>query len=192
LVTEESLIEGCISGKREFQELLYKRYAGKMLSVCSRYVKSREEAEDIAQEGFVKVFRSIATFQRIGPLENWIRRIMINTALGYLRAQKRGLDFTDIEHLKCHPKSDQDTLSEINAKDLVGLIHSLPTGYRAVFNLFVMEGYSHLEIAAMLSISEGTSKSQLAKARNWLKKNINSNLSASSGEPITEVQLKSQ
>jgi RNA polymerase sigma factor (sigma-70 family) len=193
LVTEESLIEGCISGKREFQELLYKQYSGKMLSVCNRYVRSREEAEDIAQEGFVKVFKNIANFQRIGPLENWIRRIMINTALGYLRAQKRELDFADIDNVKYHPKSDYDTVSDINTKDLLALIQSLPTGYRAVFNLFVMEGYSHQEIAELLNISDGTSKSQLAKARNWLKKNINNNLSTNSGEePVTEAQLKSQ
>ncbi|HEY6159610.1 MAG TPA: RNA polymerase sigma factor [Bacteroidia bacterium] len=189
-MTEESLIEGCISGKREFQELLYRQYSGKMLAICCRYVRSREEAEDIAQEAFVKVFRNIHTFQRLGPLENWIKRIMVNTALAYLRKQKRGIDFADIDHVKHHPHSEQDTLSDINAKDLVALVQNLPSGYRAVFNLFVMEGYSHEEIAAMLGISEGTSKSQLAKARNWLKKNINANLSAKSGQNLTEAQTK--
>lgn len=143
-----------------------------MLSVCNRYVRSREEAEDIAQEGFVKVFRNIHRFQHMGPLENWIRRIMINSALAYLRSQKREPDFSDIDHVKFHPKSDLDTISEINARDLVNLVQHLPTGYRMVFNLFVMEGYSHQEIGELMNISEGTSKSQLAKARNWLRKNI--------------------
>ena len=149
-----------------------------MLSVCNRYVRSREEAEDIAQEGFVKVFRSLKQFQRIGPLENWIRRIMINTALAYLRSRKREPDFSDIDNVKYHPKSDYDTISDINSKDLMGLIQTLPDGYRMVFNLFVMEGYSHQEIGEMMNISEGTSKSQLSKARNWLKKNITENLEA--------------
>ena len=176
MVTEDELIEGCIANKREYQKLLYEKYCNKMLAVCFRYCQSREEAEDVVQDAFIKVFKNIATFQKLGPLDAWIRRIMVNTALGYIRARKREIDFADIEKVNFHPESEFNTISEINAKDLTNLIGKLPDGYRMIFNMFVIEGFSHQEIADQLGISEGTSKSQLAKARNWLKKNININL----------------
>jgi RNA polymerase sigma-70 factor (ECF subfamily) len=155
LATEEHILEGCISGKREFQELLYKKHSGKMFAVCLRYCRNREEAEDVLQEGFVTVFRNISAFRRDGSLEGWIR------------ARKNKMQFSDVDDLssRYHPESYADTASEINAKELKHMLDMLPEGYRMVFNLFAIEGYSHREIGEMLNISEGTSKSQLSKAR---------------------------
>jgi RNA polymerase sigma-70 factor (ECF subfamily) len=175
LNTEESILDGCISGKREFQELLYKRYSGKMFALCLRYCRNRpdgeREAEDVLQEGFITVFKNIHTFRRDGSLEGWIRRIIVNTALMHLRATKKELDFSDIDDLSghYHPESHFDTAAEVNAKELTRMLDLLPEGYRIVFNLFAIEGYSHKEIAETLGISEGTSKSQLSKARGYLQ-----------------------
>lgn len=173
--TEERILEGCISGKREFQELLYKQYSGKMFALCLRYCRNRpdgeREAEDVLQEGFIAVFRNIQSFRRDGSLEGWIRRIIVNTALMHLRAKKKELDFSDIDDVagRYHPESYFDTDSEINAKELTRMLDQLPEGYRLVFNLFAIEGYSHKEIAESLGITEGTSKSQLSKARGCLQ-----------------------
>ncbi|HWY37538.1 MAG TPA: RNA polymerase sigma factor [Bacteroidia bacterium] len=167
--TEEQIVRGCVAGKREFQKKLYDTYAGKMLFVCMRYTKNREEAEDVMQEGFIKIFRNIQGFKFLGSFEGWVRRIMVHTAIEHIRRKKQTTVFDDIEDLVHHPESETDAAGKIGEKELLKMIRLLPDGYRAVFNMYVIEGYSHKEIAGMLEISEGTSKSQLSKAKNHLK-----------------------
>lgn len=175
MYSEQELIAGCVSNKREFQKLLYQKFAGKMLSLCLRYFKSREEAEDILQDGFVKVFKNIEKYEGTGSFEGWIKRIMVNTALEELRKKKKEFITRDIDELYIQPESLDKTDSSINTKDLINYIQALPDGYKLVFNLFVIEGYSHGEISKMLNINEGTSKSQLSKARGYLQKMMSQN-----------------
>ncbi len=142
-----------------------------MFALCLRYCRNREEAEDVLQNGFITVFRNIQNFRGDGSFEGWIRKIIVNTALMHLRSKKNELNFSDVEELgtKAHPESQFDIASEINANELKKMLDRLPEGYRLVFNLFAIEGYSHKEIGVMLNINEGTSKSQLSKARNYLQ-----------------------
>ena len=183
-MTDEHILDGCISGKREFQELLYKRFSGKMFALCLRYVRNRDEAEDVLQDGFVTVFKNIQNFRRDGSFEGWIRRIIVNTALMHLRSRKNKLNFSDLNEVgaKYQPQSQFDVDSQINAKELLKMLDTLPDGYRVVFNLFAIEGFSHKEIAEKLGITEGTSKSQLSKARNYLQESLQKLMS----ETITE------
>jgi RNA polymerase sigma factor (sigma-70 family) len=175
LYSEQELINGCISNKREYQKLLYQKFSGKMLSICFRYCKNRQESEDILQDGFVKVFKNIDKFQGAGSFEGWIKRIIVNTALEELRKKKRKLIVDDIEEMKFQPESLEKTDSALNAKEIIKLIQALPEGYQLIFNLYVIEGYSHKEIAEMLNINEGTSRSQLSKARTYLQKMVGKN-----------------
>ncbi|MBJ6117274.1 sigma-70 family RNA polymerase sigma factor [Pontibacter sp. BT310] len=161
---EEKLIEGCIAGKRDMQQLLYDLYAKKMMMVCLRYAPTTFEAEDIVQEGFVKVFSNIQNFKRDCPLEYWIRKIIVNTALKHLR-QKSLLTVSheseEVENLS----SGDYNLNDYSMDELLSIIQSLAPRYRMVFNLYAIEGYNHKEIGEMLDISEGTSKSQYSRAR---------------------------
>ncbi|MBK6948013.1 MAG: sigma-70 family RNA polymerase sigma factor [Haliscomenobacter sp.] len=168
-MTEQDLVRGCIQGKRKFQEELFQRYAGKMLAVCMRYARHRMEAEDMLQDAFVKVFEHIGQFQFKGALEGWIRRIVVNTAIkAYDRKsfthEQIGIDPT-WDSASDLPLSDM----QLQEKDLLNMINRLPDGYRIVFNLYALEGYSHQEIAEMLGIQESTSRSQLVKARKQLQ-----------------------
>jgi len=172
--TEAEIVEGCKAGKRELQKALYTRFSGKMYSVCLRYCKNREEAEDILQDGFIKVFHSIQQFMGAGSFEGWVRRIMVNTALEALRKKKLDFSSFDIEHAENHQAQAFDTTSKTSASDLLTIIQQLPPGYRTIFNLYAIEGYQHKEIAVMLGISEGTSKSQLARARYVLQEKLKS------------------
>jgi RNA polymerase sigma-70 factor (ECF subfamily) len=169
LEIDPHIIKACVAGKREAQKKLYDLLAGRMLFVCFRYCRNRDDAEDVMQEGFIKVFRNIHTFKFQGSFEGWVRRIIVNTAINFLSAQKQKYLFDDIEDVRIHPESDSDTVGGINEKDLLKILHMLPDGYRTVFNMYVIEGFSHAEIAALLKISEGTSKSQLSKAKAHLK-----------------------
>ena len=161
---EEKLIEGCIAGKRDMQRLLYDLYAKKMMMVGLRYAPTTFEAEDIVQEGFVKVFSNIQNFKRDCPLEYWIRKIIVNTALKHLR-QKSLLTVSheseEVENLS----SGDYNLNDYSMDELLSIIQSLAPRYRMVFNLYAIEGYNHKEIGEMLDISEGTSKSQYSRAR---------------------------
>ncbi len=168
------LVKDCLAGRREAQHALYEQFAESMLGVCYRYTKSRADAEDVLQEGFIKVFRNLHQYKFEGELGGWIRRIMVNTSLNFLKQNQRyqsELSFTDST---VHPVSGENPEITMNAKDLAGLIRQLPTGYQTVFNLHAVEGFTHVEIAKMLDINEGTSRSQYARARglltNWLKK----------------------
>ncbi|AKD03102.1 RNA polymerase sigma factor [Pontibacter korlensis] len=161
---EDKLIEGCIAGKREMQRLLYDLYAKKMMVVCLRYAPTTFEAEDIMQDAFIKVFNNIQNFKKDCPLEFWIRRIMINTALKHLRSKQLLTVSHEAEEV-ANLSSGEVSLSGYTMDELLSMIQSLAPRYRMVFNLYAIEGYNHKEIGEMLGISEGTSKSQYSRAR---------------------------
>ncbi len=161
---EDKLIEGCIAGKRDMQRHLYDLYSKKMMMVCLRYAPTSFEAEDIMQEGFVKVFSNIQNFKKDCPLEFWIRRIMINTALKLLR-QKSLLTVSHESEEAANVSADGFALTGYTMDELLSTIQGLAPRYRMVFNLYAIEGYNHKEIGEMLGISEGTSKSQYSRAR---------------------------
>lgn len=171
IFSEDELINKCMVGDREAQKTLYYRYAPKMFSVCLRYAKDYHSAEDVLQEGFIKVFKYISKFRREGSFEGWLRRIFINTSIENLRKAVSMYSIVDEED-KPIDIIDESIFDELDHEDLLHMIQSLSPGYRTVFNLYVIEGYSHNEIARMLGINEGTSKSQLARARILLQKKI--------------------
>lgn len=169
-MTDEQMVSGCLEGDRIAQKALYQAYAGKMMSICMRYASNREQAQDILQDGFVKVFQKMDHYRGDGPLGGWIARTMVNTALDQIRRNKpfeHSLDLTEAQHLHA---AEGQALSRLGTEELMGLIQALPPGYRTVFNLFAIEGYPHKEISEMLGISENTSKSQFMKARAYLRK----------------------
>lgn len=162
----DHLVTGCIKQNRKAQHDLYERFAPVMHTVCLRYVKDTAEAEDVLLKGFMKVFQNIKNFRKEGSIEGWIRRIIVNEALMYIRRNKTMYLEVDIEEANEAKSIKVDHLVE---QDLMHLVQSLPLGYSTVFNLFVIEGYSHKEIAVMLNINEGTSKSQLSRAKQLLR-----------------------
>jgi len=170
---EEQLIAGCIEGKPRAQKELFEQYASVMLSVCVRYVNDRETAKDILQDGFIKLYSKIDTYSGTGSFAGWIRRIFVTTALEYLRQNDALKQSASIEEYSNSIVDEKITvLDKISADDLLDCISRLPEGYRTVFNLYAIEGYSHSEIAGMLGISESTSRSQYMRARNILQKNV--------------------
>jgi RNA polymerase sigma factor (sigma-70 family) len=168
--TEQLLIKGCIAGNRAFQTRLYDLYAHKMMGVCMRYSKGREEAEEILQEGFLRVFTYISKFKGNGSFEGWIRKIMVNCALFRYRSKPQLQPVIQLKSTDHYAATEPGVFSGFDAKELLALVQSLPAGYRMVFNLYVFEGYKHREIAGVLGISEGTSKSNLYDARSILQK----------------------
>jgi RNA polymerase sigma factor (sigma-70 family) len=166
--SEKELIEGCVKGNRAAQRALYDRYCRKMMVICQRYSKSVQEAEDILQEGFIKVFAHIQSFRGDARLDTWITRIMINTALNAQRQKLYLLPMVDVDDVAL-PQDENVNLAGFHLDELIGLVRALPDGCRIVFNLFAIEGYGHKEIAGMLGISEGTSKSQYNRAKSLLK-----------------------
>lgn len=166
------ILEGCLKGNLKAQRELYECFAGKMLGVCMRYSSNREEAKDILHDGFIKVFTKLESFSGTGPLEAWIRKIMVNTALEQLRKNDVLRETIDYEGVTNNIESSYDILSEINRNELLQIIANMPPGYRTVFNLFAIEGYSHQEISNLMHISEGTSKSQYSRAKSWLQSKI--------------------
>jgi len=169
LYSDSELIQGCRNNDRKYQELLYRKYAKKMYGICMSYAKDRSMAQEILQDGFVKVFKKIDTFKEQGSLEGWIRRIITNTALDYLRQKSKLYEFIDDNKEVEEERLDNSILENINADGIFKLIGQLPEGAKAVFNLYAVEGYSHKEIAEKLEITEGTSKSQFKRARSLLK-----------------------
>ncbi|WP_347157189.1 RNA polymerase sigma factor [Pontibacter chitinilyticus] len=161
---EDKLIEGCIAGKRDMQRLLYDLYAKKMMAVCLRYAPTTFEAEDIMQDAFVKVYANLQTFKKDCPLEFWIRKIMVNTALKHIRSKQLLTVSHEAEEV-ASISSDSFSLTGYSMEELMSMIQSLAPRYRMVFNLYAIEGYNHKEIGEMLGISEGTSKSQYSRAR---------------------------
>lgn len=168
LPPDSDLIEGSIRGERKAQFELYQRYAPKMFGVCLRYAANHEEAEDILQEAFLKVFRKLESFRGEGSFEGWMRRIFVNTAIEHFRRKTHLQPLSGAEEETMEGKY-LTALDHMAEKDIVQLVQQLPPGYRTVFNLYVVEGHSHRQIAEMLEISEGTSKSQLSRARQILQ-----------------------
>ncbi|HAD12085.1 MAG TPA: RNA polymerase subunit sigma-24 [Saprospirales bacterium] len=168
---EYELIRGCLRGSAQCQRDLYERFAGKMYAVCLRYARTREDAADILQEGFVKVFTKLDQFQFQGSFEGWIRRVMVNTALRAYQKQRYDFEQTGYERMPDMPV-DPDAVALLSEAELMGLVRRLPDGYRSVFNLVAIEGYSHAEAADMLGIQESTSRSQLTKARRYLEEEV--------------------
>ena len=171
-VTEQLLIKGCIAGERAFQTKLYDLFAPKMLGVCLRYARSKEEAEEVLHEGFLRVFTYIKKFEGSGSFEGWMRKIMVNCALARYRNKIHLSPVVELNSCDHKVASAPDIVSDISAKELVALVQTLPAAYRLVFNLHVFEGYTHREIAEALGIAEGTSKSNLSDARAFLQKNL--------------------
>lgn len=167
-LSESDLIKGCLRGDAAMQRALYDRFASEMYGVCLRYAGNTNDADDILQEGFIKVYNNLHRFRSEGSFEGWIRRIFINTCIEQFRRKVKSYNISEA-HENTTEDSDLSALDVLNAKDLVKLINELAPGYKTVFNLFVVEGYSHKEIGEMLGISEGTSKSQLARAKSTLK-----------------------
>ena len=178
---EEQLVKDCLKDKPRAQRELYNLYAPKMLGVCLRYIGEEVEAEDVLMQGFIKVFKNLTKFRFEGSLEGWIRRIMINESLTYIRRNKTiHLEIETVENIYSDELSIRTDHLEL--EDLVSFVSRLPAGYRTVFNLYAIEGFSHREIAEKLGINENTSKSQLSRARNMLQRFIK----------MSETELKKQ
>lgn len=168
MITETDIIKGSIEGDARMQEALYRQFSPKMYAVCLRYAGQPEDAQDILQEGFIKVFRNLERFRGDGSFEGWMRRIFVNTAIEHYR---KAVNLYPVTEQQEENTTDRgwNAFDGLTAKDLTKLIQGLSPGYRTVFNLYVVEGYTHKEIGDMLGISEGTSKSQLARAKNILQ-----------------------
>jgi RNA polymerase sigma-70 factor (ECF subfamily) len=172
MIAELKLIEECKRGNAKYQKLLFEQYAPKMLGVCARYFQDIEEAEDALQDGFVKVFSNISAFRGEGSFEGWIRRIMVNTSINLHRKNLKHYYHLELGDKELKMVDENLSYDQLEVQDLLKLIQSLPNGYRIVFNLFEIEGYSHQEIADQLGVSVNTSKSQLLKARRKLQELI--------------------
>ncbi len=182
-ISDEKLIKGCQKGKREFQQALYDKYCDGMYVVALRYSKMQQEAEDILQEAFLKVFNNIKNFRSDSSLAYWIKRIVVNTALNHQRSKLYLYPMVDVTDLTDR-SIDEVAITNLSYDELLGLIQELPSGCQVIFNLFALEGYKHNEIAEMLSISEGTSKSQFSRAKSILTEKIlkQQNVKYGSGE----------
>ena len=166
------LIEGCIDNRRDAQYELYNLLSGKMFAVCLRYARNREAAEDLLQEGFVKVFNNIEKFRSEGSFEGWVRRIIVNTAIEHYRKSTKMYSIINVEEVEMDvPWTDNGDVLQL--EDLTNLINKLSPGYRTIFNMYVVEGYSHKEISDILGITESTSRSNLVKARQKLRELLN-------------------
>jgi RNA polymerase sigma factor (sigma-70 family) len=172
------LIKGCLTGERSCQQALYNIYSPKMLPLCLRYAENQEEAEEILQDGFLQMFRCINQYKQIGTFEAWLRKIMINCALMRYRSKSKISRVISLTKDHDHVTTTSDFLDHITEKELVGLIQKLSPAYRMVFNLYVFEGLKHREIAHLLNITEGTSKSNLSDARAILRKALTPELKA--------------
>lgn len=176
-MTEKEIILGCIRKNHLCQRLLFEKYAGRMLSLCQRYSQDQQEAKDITQEGFIRVFEFIHQFKHEGSFEGWLRRIFVNVATRH--ASKRKISFTDIDVVETDTASiDASVVSKLSEEEIHKFISRMPEGYRLVFNLNVVEGYSHEEIGNMLGIQPSTSRTQLTKARRMLQSLILKNFNA--------------
>ncbi len=168
MLSEKELVNRCAKGERAAQQALYDCYCRKLMAVCLRYAKSTPEAEDILQEGFIKIFNNIKLFRSESSLATWMTRIMINTALNHQRQKLYMLPMVDVEDVGLQ-EDEKVSLADFHLSELIALVQSLPDGCRVVFNLFAVEGYGHKEIGEMLGVSEGTSKSQYNRAKSLLR-----------------------
>lgn len=168
-MTEEAILQGCLKNHAAAQRELYQRYSPKMLAVCFRFAHNREDAEDMLQDGFIKVFLQMHTFQGKGAFEGWIRRIVVHTCINHLKKNKRFNESVDLIQASSAQVREESIPSIVQAKQIVDCIRLLPIGYRTVLNLYAIEGYSHKEISGMLDIEESTSRSQYTRARQMLE-----------------------
>jgi len=168
-MTEEAILKGCLQNDPAAQRELYNRYSPKMLSVCYRFAHNREDAEDMLQEGFIKIFSQMHTFGNRGAFEGWIRRIIVHTCINILKKNKKFSESVDIIHANAVQVREETVPSIVQAKQIVECIRMLPVGYRTVLNLYAIEGYSHREIGVMLEIEESTSRSQYTRAKAMLE-----------------------
>ena len=169
--TESQLIAALKRGEGRAHKVVYERFSGKMMAVCTRYCANRADAEEVMLDGFMRVFEKIGQFREDGSFEGWMRRVMVTESLMFLRKNKQWRQEIPIDDVIVEPDYDwADTA--VNENDLLRIVNQLPDGYRTVFNLYAIEGYAHAEIAEMLGISEGTSKSQLSRARTMLQANL--------------------
>jgi RNA polymerase sigma factor (sigma-70 family) len=173
-LTDTELIKGCIREEAHCQKSLFNRYASSLLGVSIRYARTREDAEDILQDSFIKIFKKISQFKAEGSLEGWMKRVVVNTALKKytLSRYSKELSVEEVRENNDNSFEDAPAFNHLTEKDLLALINNLPEGYKIIFNLYAIEGYAHDEIATMLNIKAGTSRSQLVKARNLLQKEI--------------------
>ncbi|MBP9018919.1 MAG: sigma-70 family RNA polymerase sigma factor [Bacteroidales bacterium] len=169
---DRELLEGCLKQDRTAQKALYEKYAPRMLSLCTRYVGNKERAWDVLQDGFITVFEKIGSYNGTGSFEGWMRRIFVNTALMSLRKADILKFSEELSAAEREAVTDQTALEGISSKELLRLIASMPEGFRVVFNMYIIEGYSHQEIARIIHISEGSSRSQLSRARIWLQNRL--------------------
>jgi RNA polymerase sigma factor (sigma-70 family) len=168
-MTEEAILQGCLGNDSAAQKELYNRYSPKMLAVCYRFGHNREDAEDMLQEGFIKVFSQIHTFRNQGAFEGWIRRIIVHTCINNLKKNKKFSESVDLIHATSLQVREESVPSIVEAKQVVECIRLLPLGYRTVLNLYAIEGYSHKEISSVLEIEESTSRSQYTRAKQMLE-----------------------
>ncbi|MEP6749781.1 MAG: sigma-70 family RNA polymerase sigma factor [Bacteroidota bacterium] len=168
-MTEESILKGCLRNDAVAQKELYNRYSPKMLAVCYRFAHNREDAEDMLQEGFIKVFSQIHTFRNQGAFEGWVRRIIVHTCINNLKKNRKFNESVDLIHATAMQVREESVPSIVQAKQVVECIRILPIGYRTVLNLYAIEGYSHREIGSMLDIEESTSRSQYTRAKQMLE-----------------------
>ena len=178
---EKDIVKGCQKGDRKMQQLLYSKYSRSMYAVAVRYTKMQQEAEDIIQEAFIKVFKNIDKFRQDSSLGYWIKRIVINTALNHQRSKLYLYPMVDVHEMTNKP-SEELIISDFSHQELIEMIRELPSGCQTIFNLYAIEGYKHHEIATMLEISEGTSKSQYSRAKVLLKERILSSSIVNYGE----------
>ena len=169
---DQIIIQGCLKGNRQAQSDLYQKYKSMLFGVCLRYASNHEEAEDILQDGFIAIYRDLYQYRPVGALGAWLRKVMVNTALQHLRKKKKMFSQVSLEKVYHLEDRDTDIFGQFRAKALVGMLQQLPDGYRTVFNMYVVEGYSHKEIAEQLNISESTSKSQLSRAKASLREKL--------------------
>lgn len=168
-MTEQAIIAGCLQNDPSTQRELYNRYSPRMLSVCYRFAQNREDAEDMLQEGFIKVFTQVHTFQNKGSFEGWVRRIIVHTCINFLKKYKKFNENVDLAFAGYLAVKEETVPSIMQAKQVVECIRLLPIGYRTVLNLYAIEGYNHKEIAEMLEIEESTSRSQYTRAKAMLE-----------------------
>ncbi|MEI8202608.1 MAG: RNA polymerase sigma factor [Bacteroidota bacterium] len=168
MISDEAIIKGCVEGKRQMQKMLFQKYSPTMLGVCQRYSKDMHEAEDIMLEGFMLIFEKISQFKNVGSFEGWMKRIMVNLAISHYRKNLKFLYTENIIDFEIDAEI-ASPLENISIREILSTLEQLPEGYRLIFNLYVVEGYNHFEIAKKLSVSVGTSKSQLSKARKALQ-----------------------
>ena len=172
LITQEALISGCISGRADYQKILFHKYASTMFAICLRYAPDYHQAEDFLQEGFIKVFNKLHQYANKGSFEGWLRTIFVNYSIEALRKNKKWYElFPNSQSPQL--VTSTNILDQLATEELLQCIQKLPDGYRTIFNLYVIEGFSHKEVSQMLKISEGTSKSQLSRARTALQNIIN-------------------